>query len=71
MWIGLSAQGDSVTVEPLDLEASGNDIYLGSLDIEASFWNPKQDVPEQFSADEMSQSFLKVWSIMPSIPGLY
>jgi len=62
MWIGLSAQGDSVTVEPLDLEASGNDIYLGSLDVEAGFWNPKQDVPEQFSADEMSQSFLKAFN---------
>lgn len=65
MWIGLSAQGDSVTVEPLDLQASGNDIYLGSLDVEVGFWNPKQDVAEQFSADEMSQSFLKV-SCYPS-----
>ncbi|KAG8722824.1 transport between ER and Golgi ATPase protein [Ceratobasidium sp. 394] len=62
MWIGLSAQGDSVTVEPLDLQASGNDIYLGSLDVEVGFWNPKQEVAEQFSADEMSKSFLKAFN---------
>jgi vesicle-fusing ATPase len=60
MWIGLSVQGDSVTVEPLDLESRGNDIYLGSLDVEVGFWNPRQEVAEQFSADEMSQSFVKV-----------
>ncbi|QRV87917.1 AAA family ATPase [Ceratobasidium sp. AG-Ba] len=69
MWIGLSAQGDSVTVEPLDLQASGNDIYLGSLDVEVGFWNPKQEVAEQFSADEMSSSFVKAFNGQVFSPG--
>ncbi|KAG9118300.1 transport between ER and Golgi ATPase protein, partial [Ceratobasidium sp. 392] len=69
MWIGLSAQGDSVTVEPLDIHAIGNDVYLGSLDVEAGFWNPKQEVAEQFSADEMSQSFLKAFNGQMFSPG--
>ncbi|CAE6443423.1 unnamed protein product [Rhizoctonia solani] len=57
MWIGLSVQGDSVSVEPLEIESRGNNIYLGSLDIEVGLWNPKQVVDQQISADEMSTNF--------------
>ncbi|CCO30629.1 vesicle-fusing ATPase [Rhizoctonia solani AG-1 IB] len=65
MWIGLSVQGDSVPVEPLNLESRGNDIYLGSLDLEVGLWNPKQVVDQQFSADDMSAGFAKVRRIWP------
>jgi vesicle-fusing ATPase len=33
-WIGLSASGDSVDVEPIDWSQMGNDVYLESIDIE-------------------------------------
>ncbi|CAE6481743.1 unnamed protein product [Rhizoctonia solani] len=62
MWVGLSVQGDSVSVEPLELESRGNDIYLGSLDLEVGLWNPKQPIDQQISADEMSQNFVKAFN---------
>ncbi|KAG8689851.1 transport between ER and Golgi ATPase protein [Ceratobasidium sp. 423] len=69
MWIGLSVQGDSVSVEPLELESRGNDIYLGSLDLEVGLWNPKQLVDQQISADEMSQNFVKAYNGQVFTPG--
>ncbi|CAE7229796.1 unnamed protein product [Rhizoctonia solani] len=69
MWVGLSVQGDSVSVEPLNLESRGNDIYLGSLDLEVGLWNPKQVVDQQVSADEMSQNFIKAYNGQVFTPG--
>ncbi|CUA70324.1 vesicle-fusing ATPase [Rhizoctonia solani] len=69
MWIGLSVQGDSVSVEPLELESRGNDIYLGSLDLEVGLWNPKQMIDQQISADEMSQNFVKAYNGQVFTPG--
>ncbi|CAE6523157.1 unnamed protein product [Rhizoctonia solani] len=69
MWIGLSVQGDSVSVEPLELESSGNDIYLGSLDLEVGLWNPKQVIDQQISADEMTQNFVKAYNGQVFTPG--
>lgn len=37
-WIGLSASGDSVDVEPIDWSQMGNDVYLESIDIEVRGW---------------------------------
>ncbi|ELU45964.1 vesicular-fusion protein SEC18 [Rhizoctonia solani AG-1 IA] len=69
MWIGLSVQGDSVSVEPLNLESRGNDIYLGSLDLEVGLWNPKQAVDQQFSADDLSAGFAKAYNGLVFTPG--
>ena len=38
-WIGLSAAGDSVNVEPIDWSQMGNDVYLESIDIEVRVCN--------------------------------
>ncbi|KAH7343951.1 AAA-domain-containing protein [Rhizoctonia solani] len=69
MWIGLSVQGDSVSVEPLDLESKGNNIYLGSLDLEVGLWNPKQVIDQQISADEMTTNFVKAYNGQVFTPG--
>ncbi|KAL0580740.1 transport between ER and Golgi ATPase protein [Marasmius crinis-equi] len=55
-WIGLSVQGDSVTVEPLS-----NPNYLQSIDIEVGFVRRGLEIAEQFSADDMTKHFVKLF----------
>lgn len=59
-WMSLSIQGDEVTIAPLDLPAA--EIYMGSLDLEVGFWKRGLEITEQFSADEMANSFIKAFS---------
>jgi len=59
-WISLSIQGDEVTIVPLDLPPA--EIYMGSLDLEVGFWRRGLEIAEQFSADEMANSFIKAFN---------
>ncbi|KAF8515015.1 P-loop containing nucleoside triphosphate hydrolase protein [Gautieria morchelliformis] len=59
-WMGLSIAGDEVTLAPLDLPPA--EIYLDSLDLEVGFWKRGLEIAEQFSADEMTQSFIRAFS---------
>ena len=60
--MSLSVSGDVVTVEPLELQSMGNDIYLGSLDLEVSFMKARQEVAEQYSTDEMAKNFANAFN---------
>ncbi|KAF9266293.1 AAA-domain-containing protein [Marasmius fiardii PR-910] len=55
-WIGLSIQGDSVTVEPIPSPP-----YLQSIDIEVGFVRRGHEVAEQFSADDLTKHFVKLF----------
>lgn len=57
-WMGLSAQGDVVSVEPLPYIPS----YLQSIDITAEFLRRGHEIAEAFSADEMAQLFVRAFS---------
>ncbi|KAI0340747.1 AAA-domain-containing protein [Trametopsis cervina] len=56
-WMGLSVQGDIVSVEPLKYTPS----YLQSLDIEVGFHRRGLEIAETFSVDEMAQLFLRAF----------
>jgi vesicle-fusing ATPase len=56
--MGLSAQGDVVSVEPLPYIPS----YLQSVDITADFLRRGHEIAEAFSADEMAQLFVRAFS---------
>ena len=56
--MGLSLQGDSVSVEPLPFLPS----YLQSVDIEAGFLRKGHEIAEAFSADEMAQIFIRAFN---------
>lgn len=58
--MGLSIAGDFVTLSSLD--ASPSEIFLDSLDLEVGFWKRGREVSEQFSADEMSESFIRAYT---------
>ncbi|KZV94230.1 AAA-domain-containing protein [Exidia glandulosa HHB12029] len=60
-WLQLS-QGDNVQVEPLDMRSIGNEIYLSSLDVDLGFWNKRLDIAEQFSADDIAATFIRLFS---------
>ncbi|KAJ3824107.1 vesicular-fusion protein SEC18 [Lentinula raphanica] len=62
-WIGLSVQGDSVSVEPLPSPPHPSaPAYLQSIDIEVGFLRRGHEIAEQFSADDMAKHFLKLFS---------
>ena len=56
--MGLSQQGDVVTVEPLPFIPS----YLQSVDIEAGFLKRGHEIAEAFSADEMAHVFVRAFN---------
>lgn len=60
-WIGLSAAGDSVNVEPIDWSQMGNDVYLESIDIEIGFNKAKVQATETYNSDEMVRAFMGVF----------
>lgn len=55
--MSLSLSGDEVVVQslPTPLQRA----YLQSLDLEVGFLKQRQEIAEQFSADEMARSFVK------------
>ncbi|KAK1223314.1 transport between ER and Golgi ATPase protein [Marasmius sp. AFHP31] len=55
-WVGLSVQGDSVTIEPLSSPP-----YLQSIDIEVGFVRRGTEIAEQFSSDDLSKHFIKLF----------
>ncbi|KZT42999.1 vesicular-fusion protein SEC18 [Sistotremastrum suecicum HHB10207 ss-3] len=59
-WIGLSAVGDQVSVLPIE-ETTLRDSYAGSMDLEVGFWKPRQEIPEQYSADEIANTLIKAF----------
>lgn len=58
-----------VSVEPLDMRALGNEIYLGSIDIHIGFWNKRLEIAEQFSADDITKTFIRQFSGCIFSPG--
>jgi len=67
-WLLLSA-GDVVSVEPLDVRTLGNEIYLGSIDIDLGFWNKRLEIAEQFSADDITKTFIRQFNGCIFSPG--
>ncbi|KAF8307621.1 AAA-domain-containing protein [Clavulina sp. PMI_390] len=61
-WIGLSAAGDSVDVEPIDRSLMGNDVYLESIDIEVGFQKARVQATETYKSDEMVKAFMGVFN---------
>ncbi|KZP00226.1 AAA-domain-containing protein [Calocera viscosa TUFC12733] len=62
-WMGLSAQGDEVELEPLNPDELGPSIYLGGLDLEVGFNQSKRrDIQEQFDADDMTKAFFRAFN---------
>ncbi|GAW01008.1 vesicular-fusion protein SEC18 [Lentinula edodes] len=62
-WIGLSVQGDSVTVEPLPAPPNPSaPAFLQSIDVEVGFLRRGHEIAEQFSADDMVKHFLKLFN---------
>jgi vesicle-fusing ATPase len=59
-WIGLSIAGDEVTISPMDIPPA--EVVLDSLDLEVGFWKRGLEIAEQFSADEMAQSFIRAFN---------
>lgn len=58
--MGLNSTGDSVEVRGIDVNKLGNESFLSGVDLEVGFMQSnKRDVEEQFSVDEMGQSFLQ------------
>ena len=49
-----------VTILPYDPFANGEQVYLGSLDIELSFTKPNLRTDQQFDSDELAKFFIAV-----------
>ncbi len=58
--MGLSAQGDSVSVEPVPYIPS----YLQSIDISVDFLRRGHEIAEAFSADDMAKLFVRAFNGM-------
>ena len=52
-----------VTVVPYDPFAAGEQVYLGSLDIELSFVKPNYRTDQQFDSDELAKFFIAVTAL--------
>jgi len=52
-----------VTVVPYDPFAAGEQIYLGSMDIELSFTKPNMRTDQQFDSDELAKFFIRVTAL--------
>ncbi|KAI0787180.1 P-loop containing nucleoside triphosphate hydrolase protein [Irpex lacteus] len=59
-WMGLSAQGDTVSVEPVPYIPS----YLQSIDISVDFLRRGHEIAEAFSADDMAKLFVRAFNGM-------
>ncbi|KAH7105310.1 AAA-domain-containing protein [Auriculariales sp. MPI-PUGE-AT-0066] len=57
-WLQLSPT-DLISVEPLDVRNLGNEIYLGGADIDLGFWNKRTEIAEQFSSDDIANTFIR------------
>ena len=55
-WIGLSLQGDTVNIEMLSSPP-----YLQAIDIEVGFVRRGHEIAEQFSADDLTKHFQKLF----------
>jgi vesicle-fusing ATPase len=59
-WIGLSVTGDQVTLDLLPPPPHpAAPLYLQSLDVQVEFLRRGLEIAEQFSADEMTKTFLR------------
>lgn len=62
-WIGLSVQGDQVSVEPLPPPPHPSALsYLQSIDVEIGFHKKGYENSEPFSTDDMTRHFLKAFN---------
>ncbi len=62
-WIGLSVQGDHVSIEPFPSPPHPSaPSFLQSIDIEVGFLKPRHEVAEQFSADDMAHHVVKAFN---------
>lgn len=62
-WIGLSLAGDQATVEPMPAPPHpAAPPFLQAIDLEISFLRRGQENAEPFSADDMTATFIKVFS---------
>ncbi|KAF9006666.1 vesicular-fusion protein SEC18 [Cyathus striatus] len=69
-WIGLSLQGDNVTIDTLPSPPHPQaPPYLQSIDIEVGFLRRGHEIAEQFSSDEMAKTFLKAFGNMVMAEG--
>ena len=58
--IARSSFSQEVTVAPYDPFANGEQVYLGSLDIELSFTKPNMRTDQKFDSDELAKFFISV-----------
>lgn len=58
--MSLSLLGDHATISPLNVHPA--DIYLGAIDLEVGFWKRGLEIAEQFSPDEMVQTFIRAFN---------
>ncbi|SJL02451.1 related to Vesicular-fusion protein sec18 [Armillaria ostoyae] len=62
-WIGLSVQGDQVSIEPFSSPPHPSaPSFLQSIDIEVGFLKPRHEVAEQFSADDIAHHVVKAFN---------
>ncbi|KAK7470300.1 transport between ER and Golgi ATPase protein [Stygiomarasmius scandens] len=62
-WIGLSVQGDHVTIDTLPPPPHPSaPSYLQSIDVEVGFFRPRMEIAEQFSADDIARHFIKLFN---------
>ena len=54
-----------VTVAPYDPFSHGEQVYLGSMDIELSFTKPNYRTDFEFDSDDLATFFIKVSKLSP------
>ncbi|GJJ06488.1 hypothetical protein Clacol_000680 [Clathrus columnatus] len=59
-WMSLSLMGDQVSISPLKIHPA--DIYLAALDLEVGFWKRGLEIAEQFSPEEMVNTFIRAFN---------
>jgi len=60
-----------VTVAPYDPFSQGEQVYLGSMDLELSFTKPNFKTDFQLDADELAKFFVSVLPLLVAILNLY
>lgn len=51
------------------MRSIGNEIYLGGVDIDLGFWNKRLDIAEQFSSDDIANTFIRMFNGQIFSPG--